>query len=162
MFPNPQDALPLPPRPNLEQYRKLAKDLVKACQSGSIAAWADRWMAALLSSWERKSADRAATEVEEFAVKTLTRAERRCVLADAQFVLARSHGFVTWPAFATHLDGLAHSDTQTAAFEAAAGSVTVNAPPVALAATYSLAAAVYVVVGARAAVGVSVACSVVA
>ncbi len=123
MFPNPQDALPLPPRPNLEQYRKLAKDLVKACQSGSIAAWADRWMAALLTSWERKSVDRAATEVEEFALKTLTRAERRCVLADAQFVLARSHGFLTWPAFATHLDGLARSDTQTAAFEAAAEAI---------------------------------------
>ena len=123
MFPNPQDALPLPPRPSLEQYRTLAKDLVKACQSGSIAAWADRWMASLLTSWERKSVDRAATEVEEFAVKTLTRAERRCVLADAQFVLARSHGFVSWPAFATHLDALAHSDTQTAAFEAAAEAI---------------------------------------
>ncbi len=123
MFPNPQGALPLPPRPNLEQYRKLAKDLVKACQSGSIAAWADRWMAALLTSWERKSVDRAATEVEEFAVKTLTRAERRCVLADSQFVLARSHGFLSWPAFATHLDALAHSETQTAAFEAAAEAI---------------------------------------
>ena len=33
MYPNPQDALPLPPRPNLEQYKKLAKDLVKAWKS---------------------------------------------------------------------------------------------------------------------------------
>ncbi len=115
MFPNPQDALPLPPRPNLEHYRKLAKDLVKACQSGSIAAWADRWMA--------KSLDRAATEVEEFAVKTLTRAERRCVLADAQFVLARSHGFTSWPSFAAHLNALQHSSTETAAFEAAAEAI---------------------------------------
>lgn len=32
MFPNPQDALPLPPRPNLEQYKKQAKDLIKACR----------------------------------------------------------------------------------------------------------------------------------
>lgn len=123
MFPNPQDALPLPPRPNLEQYRKLAKDLVKTCQSGSIAAWADRWMASLLTTWERKSVDRAATQVEEFAIKTLTRAERRCVLADAQFVLARAHGFLSWPAFATHLDALAHSDTETTAFEAAAEAI---------------------------------------
>ena len=123
MFPNPQDALPLPPRPNLEQYRKLAKDLVNACQSGFIAAWADRWMASLLTNRERKSVDRAATQVEEFAVKTLTRAERRCVLADAQFVLARAHGFLSWPALATHLDALAHSDTETAAFEAAAEAV---------------------------------------
>lgn len=33
MFPNPQDSLPLPARPNLEQYRKLAKGLLKACKS---------------------------------------------------------------------------------------------------------------------------------
>ena len=32
MYPNPQEALPLTPRPNLEHYRKLAKDLVKAVQ----------------------------------------------------------------------------------------------------------------------------------
>jgi hypothetical protein len=35
MFPNPQSALPLPPRPNLEQYKKLAKDLVKVCKTGN-------------------------------------------------------------------------------------------------------------------------------
>jgi len=29
MFPNPQDVLPLPSRPNLEQYKKLAKELAK-------------------------------------------------------------------------------------------------------------------------------------
>jgi len=38
MYPNPQEALPLAPRPNLEQYRKLAKDLVKACRSQDLAA----------------------------------------------------------------------------------------------------------------------------
>ena len=32
MYPNPQDALPLPPRPSVEQYRKRAKDLVKGVQ----------------------------------------------------------------------------------------------------------------------------------
>ncbi len=125
MFPNPQDALPLPSRPNLEQYRKLAKDLVKACKSGTpaTAAWADRWMASLLAGSNRRRIDRAAQQVEDFAVRTLTRNERRCVLADAQFVLARAHGFLSWPAFATHLDALAHSDTETAAFEAAAEAV---------------------------------------
>ena len=125
MFPNPQDALPLPTRPNLEQYRKLAKDLIKACKSGTpaIAAWADRWMASLLAGSNRRRIDGAAQQVEDFAVRTLTRNERRCVLADAQFVLARAHGFLSWPAFATHLDALAHSDTQTAAFEAAAEAI---------------------------------------
>src|SRR5882762_3097873 len=123
MFPNPQDALPLPPRPNLEHYRKLAKDLVKACQSGSIAAWADRWMASLLGDMDQRHIDRAAQQVEEFARRTLTGEERRCVLADAQFVLAHSHGFLSWAAFAAHLDALANSDTETAAFEAAAEAV---------------------------------------
>jgi hypothetical protein len=33
MFPNPQDALPLPQRPSLERYKKIAKALAKACSS---------------------------------------------------------------------------------------------------------------------------------
>ena len=43
MFPNPQDALPHPTNPSLEQYRKLAKELVKVCRTGSsdgIRDWA--------------------------------------------------------------------------------------------------------------------------
>jgi hypothetical protein len=41
------DALPLPSRPNIEQYKKLAKDLQHACQSsdpGAIRNWAARWL----------------------------------------------------------------------------------------------------------------------
>ena len=123
MFPNPQDALPLPSRPSLEHYRKLAKDLVKACTSGSIPAWADRWMASLLAGSNQRRIDRAAKQVEEFAVRTLTREDRHCVLADAQFVLARSHGFVNWATFAAHLDALANTATETAAFEAATEAI---------------------------------------
>ncbi|HEX9348101.1 MAG TPA: ankyrin repeat domain-containing protein [Gemmatimonadales bacterium] len=125
MFPNPQDALPLPSRPDLEQYRKLAKDLIKACKSGTpaIAAWADRWMASLLAGSNRRRIDRAAQQVEEFALRTLTGEERRCVLADAQFVLARSHGFLSWAAFAAHLEALAHGPTEAAAFESAADAI---------------------------------------
>ena len=51
MFPNPHDALPLPPRPSLEQYKKRAKDLLKASQSSdpaAIRAWAARWIDSLL------------------------------------------------------------------------------------------------------------------
>jgi hypothetical protein len=125
MFPNPQDALPLPSRPSLEQYRKLAKDLIKACQSEPhrIGAWADRWMASLLVGADRRHIDRAATQVEEFAVRTLKSNHRGCVLADAQFVLARSHGFVNWPAFGAHLDALARGGTEAAVFEAAADAI---------------------------------------
>ena len=51
MFPHPHDALPLPPRPSLEQYKKRAKDLLKASQSSDPAvlrAWAARWIDSLL------------------------------------------------------------------------------------------------------------------
>jgi hypothetical protein len=40
------DALPLPPRPNLEQYKKLAKDFQLACKSsdpGAIRKWTAHW-----------------------------------------------------------------------------------------------------------------------
>ena len=55
MFPNPQDALPLPARPNLEQYKKLAKSLLKACKSqrtnpDAIDDWAERWVNRLVKS----------------------------------------------------------------------------------------------------------------
>ena len=50
MFPNAQDALPLPRRPNLERYKKLVKDLVKACKSddeNAIVDWAEKWVTML-------------------------------------------------------------------------------------------------------------------
>src|SRR5437899_2864123 len=127
MFPNPQGALPLPSSPSIEQYKKLAKDLVKACHAGGggreIARWADRWMASLLDGSDKRHIDRAAQEVEEFAVRALQRADRSCVLADAQFVLARSHGFTSWAAFVKHLEALEHAGTDAAAFEAAAEAI---------------------------------------
>ena len=134
MFPNPQDALPLPPRPSVEQYRKLAKDLVKACKSGdpdAIGAWADRWMTSLGQAATfgrdpggRRWLDRMAGEVGEFAARKLKPAgARSCVLADAQFVITRSHGFESWPKFVAHLDRLAHSGSDVAAYEAAADAI---------------------------------------
>ena len=50
MYPNPQEALPLTARPNLEHYRKLAKGLVKACTADDphgIHAWTTRWLGRL-------------------------------------------------------------------------------------------------------------------
>jgi hypothetical protein len=53
MYPNPQEAIPLTARPNLDQYRKLAKELVKSCKSddaGAIRAWTRRWLERLRGS----------------------------------------------------------------------------------------------------------------
>jgi hypothetical protein len=44
------DTLPLPPRPDIEQYRKRAKSLVHAANSGdpgAVKQWATDWLKAL-------------------------------------------------------------------------------------------------------------------
>jgi ankyrin repeat protein len=71
----------LPARPNLEQYRKQAKDLLRAARSGDADA------------------------------RRRMREHQRArpggplpTLADAQFVIAREHGFESWPRFAAHVE----------------------------------------------------------
>ena len=86
------DARVLPPRPSLEQYRKQAKDLLRAARAG-----------------------------EPEAVRRMDQCSR--VLADAQLVVAREHGFESWPGFASHVEALAHRDATVARFEAAADAI---------------------------------------
>ena len=133
MFPNPQDALPLPPRCNLERYRKLAKDLVKACKRGNpdgLRGWASEWIRNLvrlnalgITPGLPVGIRRWVEEVTGFAIRKLHSGARRCVLADAQFVIARSHGFINWPALAKHVEQLARKDSSVARFEVAADAV---------------------------------------
>jgi len=132
MFPNPQDALPLPPRPDLEQYRKRAKDLVKACESEDRNAfddWAEKWLGSLaqlqepsIGSWIGRRID----DVAGFAQKQMA---DKCTLADAQFVIARSHGFQSWPKFAKHLEAIARRSSATSRFEAAADAIVTGDVP---------------------------------
>ena len=66
----PQDALPLTPRPNLEQYRKLAKDLIKACKSGDATAirmWAIRWIDRLSTLQHRPKTRQTADDLNASA-----------------------------------------------------------------------------------------------
>src|SRR5262245_22836088 len=136
MYPNPQDALPLPSRPSVEQYKKLAKDLVKSCKSGdpaAISTWASRWITALAAHQQESEALRDKTEIDacsnqidQFARTKLTRGEGSssgCVLADAQFVIARAHGFLSWPKFVKHIESLDRASSPVSAFEAAAYAV---------------------------------------
>jgi hypothetical protein len=102
MYPNPSDVIPLPPRLNFEQYKKRAKDLVKACKSGersAVTTWAAEWIESLatLSSASitrrREWFGHQVNQVEAFAWKTMSnpdRPTRTCTLADAQFVIARA------------------------------------------------------------------------
>jgi ankyrin repeat protein len=136
MFPNPQDALPLPPRPSLERYKKLAKELVKACNSAEPSAirnWSEAWVEALVKLSDlRITRDLSVRmqswidEVEEFGKRKLLGGEptgRRCALAAAQFVIARSHGFESWPKFANQLEALVQKNSSVSRFEAAADAI---------------------------------------
>ena len=134
MYPNPQEALPLTPRPNLEQYRKLAKDLVKTCRSGgasAVRAWAAAWVEQLARRWpglktldSEANIKRHANGVGEFASAQLsTGPSKKCALTTAQFVIARTHGFLSWPKFVKHLESLGRSNSPVAAFERAVSAV---------------------------------------
>jgi ankyrin repeat protein len=46
-----------------------------------------------------------------------------CRLASAQFVIARAHGFESWPKFVKHIDELARKSSSVARFEAAADAI---------------------------------------
>jgi ankyrin repeat protein len=78
----------LPDRPNLEQYKKQAKELLRDATAQAPAA-----LARLHKHHPR--------------FQNLTSAQRAAItLADAQLVLAREHGFDSWPAFAMHIESL--------------------------------------------------------
>jgi ankyrin repeat protein len=129
------DALPLPPRPNIEQYKKLAKDFQSACKSsdpGAIRDWAARWAEAIvrLQGLEivpevRRQIDSDAERMEQRWHKFKQTNERaaRCTLADAQFFIARGHGFLSWPKFARHLEALTRADSPVSQFEAAVDAI---------------------------------------
>jgi ankyrin repeat protein len=133
MFPNPQDALPLPSAPNLEQYKKIAKDLVNGCRSGNpdaVHVWASEWIHRIVRLSGLEIAPRQPVEVQkwiegvtEFATKKLHSGERNCVLTDAQFIIARSHGFTNWPSMAEHIEQLTKSLSSVAQFEMAVDAV---------------------------------------
>ena len=78
------EAKELPARPNLEQYKKQAKELVKACRGGDLAS-IERIEAQLPEQRNRGG---------------------RFSLAAAQFTIAREHGFESWPKFAEHIEAL--------------------------------------------------------
>jgi Ankyrin repeats (3 copies) len=132
MFPNPQAALPLPGRPSLERYKKLANELVKACKSGdadAIGAWTKKWVKALAKSSVltpkiSRAIQRWVDEVSEFAESTLRgKKVAKCQLANAQSVIALSHGFESWTKFAKHLEGLTQKSSRIARFESAADAI---------------------------------------
>jgi ankyrin repeat protein len=96
----------LPARPNLEQYKKQAKDLAKDSTSGVSDALA--------------RIRRHHPRFHKLSETDIPRAQ--ITLTDAQLVIAREHGFESWPKFANHIEmlnlirSLASLDDPVAAF----------------------------------------------
>jgi Ankyrin repeat len=87
-----------PARPDIEQFRKQAKDLLKACQGGDSTARA--------------------------RVEGGSDPDQPIRLADAQRTLAREYGFASWPRFVRHVAGLTGERTDAiGVFERAADAV---------------------------------------
>ena len=78
---------PLPDRPNLEQYKKQAKDLARECRQREPDALA-----------------RLHRHHPRFTHLGSESALRVVALTDAQLVIAREHGFESWPKFAAEIE----------------------------------------------------------
>ena len=81
------NAKEVPAHPNLEQYKKQAKDLLKARKSGDPEALRR------ISQYHARLGKLRGAELQGAAF----------ALADAQCVVAGEHGFESWPKFAKHL-----------------------------------------------------------
>ncbi len=82
------DPKPLPARPSLEQYKKQAKELLKAYRSADVETI--RRVKRNHPRFEKLA--EPGFEISKFA------------LADAQLVIAREHGFESWPKFAQRIE----------------------------------------------------------
>jgi ankyrin repeat protein len=98
------DAKRLPARPSLEQYKKQAKELVKVFRAEQSRKSSDS--KAIYSETILRVKKQHPRFVELPADKI---SSTKFALADAQFVIAREHGFESWPEFAKHIEALAHA-----------------------------------------------------
>ncbi len=88
------DPKPLPARPSLEQYKKQAKELLKAYRSANVETI--RRVKRNHPRFE-KLAEHSHVLPPGFDVT-------KFALADAQLVIAREHGFESWPKFARRIE----------------------------------------------------------
>jgi ankyrin repeat protein len=134
------DAIPLPPRPDLDQYKKLAKELLRASAApiaedaapDAVHTWTLRWLEAnarLCGDWRDDDgvAGVLAYQADAITDRWLGLRKKRgpepLLLADAQFFLAREHGFPSWPKFAEHVRELENAQSTVANFESAVEAI---------------------------------------
>src|ERR1700755_2033386 len=116
------DARQIPARPDLEQYKKQAKELLRAYKGEEDE---------LQKINERYAPEGpfSAAELREKIQERLRRFNRsklaadKFSLADAQFLLAREYAFESWPKFARHIEELQRGNTQASKFEQAVDAI---------------------------------------
>ncbi len=101
------DIKALPARPNLEQYKKQAKELLKACASSEPDG-----------VWRMKRNNSRLAKLSDNAFRAVV-----LRLADAQLAIAREHGFESWPKFSKHIEDLTRANSPVSIFESAADAV---------------------------------------
>lgn len=127
------DAIPLAPQPDIEQYKRIAKDLAKAASArseDSIREWAEAWINRLAQLLTRSRHPQYTKQRQvDSEIKAIAEAYARAPLAagptlmNAQLFIARIHGFESWPRFSAHVAALAERSSSTSKFEAAADAI---------------------------------------
>ncbi|HEX4750323.1 MAG TPA: ankyrin repeat domain-containing protein [Bryobacteraceae bacterium] len=103
---NTTDLKQLPARPNLEQYRKQAKDLATLVRTGDAGVL------------------RRVNNCHPHSAQLLDESPGgRFALADAQLVIAREYGFESWSKFVKHIEGLTRQNSPISRFELAAEAI---------------------------------------
>ena len=128
---SPQDALPLPLHPNLDQYKKRAKDLVKAANNRdpkALEAWAKEWVESLIQLSNLQIPPTLPVQTTSWIDRLTKFTEKEkssgtFPLSKAQFLLARAHGFESWPRLTKHIVAIEQHNSPTKAFEQAAEAI---------------------------------------
>lgn len=137
------DAIPLAPRPSLEYYRKLSKELTTAVRTGNldaVSAWASAWIERLASLQgdtatpeyvlkgtrlpnQRSIAKEVKGIVKDAQEAQLLEAAAEATLSASQYFVAWLHGFESWPRFVEYLEARQEAASPVSQFEAAADAV---------------------------------------
>ena len=103
----------LPARPSLEQYKKQAKEFVKGFKTFRASKSADPEAIQQIKKHHPRLGKMSEAEIRN----------AKFALADAQLVIAREHGFQSWPKFSQHVEARTRANSSVSQFELAADAV---------------------------------------
>jgi len=107
---------PLPVRSGLERYKKQARDLIKQYTAKNPEA-----MRCIRQHHPRLPGRANTNDRNAVTDEDIRRA--RVLVADAQSVVARWHGFSSWPKLAEHVKALTRKDSRVLQFELAVEAI---------------------------------------